>query len=202
MSINARTLAATGIMLAAPAFVLNVFAHDGVMPADDLDRVDGAFSLMFMAGAAFVVAAIFAVRPFPLGRIGRRLMYAEAAMVALAAMWAAMLTVDPDWVESTVNPAVILGDASWPLHQAFMLVVGIAALRAKIWPAPERFTLFGPAIGLAVLALGAGTGIDYLAAFGLGLGWTIAGAGVIAVASEGERAEQAEIEAPRLALAR
>lgn len=182
-ALNARILAAIGIALAAPSFVLNVIAHDGVLPSENLDRTDGAFSLMLMAGAAFVVAALFAVRPSPLGRIGRRLLVVEAVMVTLAAVWAALLMVDPAIVEDP-NPLVAICDACWPLHQVFMIVVGIAAVRAAHWPKPERFSLFGPAVGLLILGIGAGTGVDLLAAVGIGLGWTIAGAGVIAVTSE------------------
>jgi len=184
MSSLSRLLAAVGITLAAPSFVLNVAAHGGEFPGpDSVDRVDGLFSIMFMAGAAFVVAALLLATPAPLGRKGRYLLYVEAVMVALGGMWAALVVNDPNVIDSN-NPIVLAGDASWPLHQVFMIVVGIAAVRGGAWPSPARYTLFGPAIGLAGLAFGAIVGIDYLAAIGIGSGWAIAGAGVLAAADD------------------
>jgi hypothetical protein len=187
MNSIARLLGIAGAAIALPSFVLNYIAHGGEMPdADSMDRLDGVFSLMFMAGAALVVAGIIAFRPSPLGRKGRYLLYVEAAMVTLASVWAVLLIADPDIVRDDVAVPVAIADACWPLHQAFMLVAGISAAVVKLWPSPVRYTLFGPAAGLAVLGVGAGTGVDLIAAIGIGAGWAVAGLGVAAAARSSE----------------
>jgi hypothetical protein len=184
VNISPRFLAVTGAAIAGPSFILNAVAHGGELPnVDDVDRLDGLFSLMFMVGAAFVMASLFAVRPSPLGRRGRFLLYPEALMVGLGGMWAVFILADPGFVHSEA-PLVMAGDASWPLHQVFMAVVGATAAVSKRWPSPARFTLFGPAAGIVVLGLGAATGVDLLAAFGIGAGWVITAAGVVSVTKE------------------
>jgi hypothetical protein len=178
---GARWLAIAGMLIAGPSFILNVFAHDGVMP-EDVDRTDGIFSLMLVAGVALIVMALIAVRPSPVGRRGRWLLYVEAVMVVLAGAWAVCVTADPANADST-NPFIVIADTCWPLHQAFMLIVGIVAVRAGRWPSPSKFLLFGPVLGLTILGVAFGLGADYLAAAALGGGWVIAGVGVVAVAS-------------------
>lgn len=171
-------LGIAGAAIAGPAFIMNAITHGGKMPGpNDVDRLEGAWSLAFIVGAALVLAGIFAAARSPLGRKARNLLYVEAALVAAAAAWAVVLIIDPAMVEDP-NPAVAVADAGWPLHQAFMLVVGIFAARAKLWPSPARYTLFGPAIGLSLLAAGAIAGVDYIAAAGIGSGWVITGLGL------------------------
>lgn len=176
---TSRLLALAGAALAFPAFLINLIAHDGALPTDDLDRADGVFSFMFMAGAALVVAALVVARPPAFGRRGRWLLVPEAAMVALAAIWAIMLAIDPDLVDSYSNPLVALGDSSWPLHQLFMLVVGIAAMRGGQWPSPQKYALFGPVAAVVVVIASAALELDALAAVALSLSWTTVAAGII-----------------------
>lgn len=198
MRISTRHLAAAGILIAAPSFLLNVAAHGGTMPGpNDVDRVDGAFSVVFMIGAALVIAALFSARPRPLGGKGLRLLYVEAAMVFMGGLWAVLLVIDPAIVESDTNPVVLIGDACWPIHQVFMLVVGIAGVRGGDWPSPVRYALFGPVVGLTGLAIFAVAGIDVLAAAALGSGWAITGAGVL-YATRGVRRD-AGMASPALA---
>lgn len=179
MSIS-KQLAIAGAAIALPSFVLNYITHGGKLPGpDEVDRLDGAWSLVFMCGAALVLTAILLSRPSPVGRKGRHLLYLESVLIALAAAWSVLLIVDPAIVEDP-TPAVAIADACWPLHQAFMLVVGIVAVRAGRWPAPQRYALFGPVIGLSILAVGAAVDSGLLASVGLGLGWFIAGAGTAA----------------------
>jgi hypothetical protein len=173
-----RILGAAGALIAGPSFVLNTYAHDGIMPtADDVDRLDGVFSLLFMAGAALCVAALIFVRPSPLGRRGRWLLYVEAGMVVMGAVWAGFIVADPDNLGSS-NPLVVIGDACWPLHQVFMLVVGIAIVRTGTWRAPLRYAAFGPVLGIVTLFAGVNAGLDYVSAAGIGGGWAIVGAGL------------------------
>jgi hypothetical protein len=175
-----RTLAIAGAIFAAPAFVLNWAAHGGNLPGpDEADRLDGVFSLFFIAGAALVVAALFTSRPSPLGRRGRLLLHPEAVMVALAATWSALLIIDPEMVEGSKNALLLAGDASWPLHQAFMLVIGISAVRRGAWPSPALYLLFGPAGTIVVLAAAMALDWGLLAAVALGAGWTTAAMGVV-----------------------
>ena len=185
----ARPLAIAGALLAGPSFIFNVIAHGGTFPGpDEMDRADGAFSVMFIAGAALVVAALFLVKPSPLGRKGRYLLYVEAILVAMATYWAINATIDPELVDDP-NVLVAICDGAWPLHQVFMLVIGIVAARAKLWPSPERYTLFGPVVGILVLGIGAATGIDYLAAAGIGSGWVITAIGILRVTGQPGRVE-------------
>jgi hypothetical protein len=128
------------------------------------------------------------------------MLYLEAQMVALAAVWAALLSMDPEIVRSSNNPLVIVGDACWPLHQLWMLVVGIVAVRADSWPSPAKFTLFGPAAGVIVLILASVANVDVIAATAIGAGWAIAGAGVIAVTSKEEPQPRASNAARATAL--
>lgn len=180
MNTSSRLLGLAGAAVAGPSFVLNVFFHDGVMPGpDEVDRMDGWFSLMFMAGAALGVAALLLARPAPLGPRGRWFLYVEAAMVALGAMWAGFIIADPGNVDST-NPFVLIGDACWPLHQVFMLFVGIAVVRSGRWASPLRFAVFGPVLGIVILGVGFAAGVDYLAAAGIGSGWAIVGLAIAA----------------------
>jgi hypothetical protein len=176
----ASTLAVIGIVLVVPAFFLNYVAHDFTIPGpDEVDRLDGVFSVVFMAGGAFIVAALFTTRPAPLGRKGRWLLGVEAVMVVLALIWSAAVIVDPLAIVDSKNPLFLAGDASWPLHQVFMLVVGIAAVRGGSWPSPARYALFGPVAGVAVAISSMVVGVDILVAVGLGGGWAIAASGVL-----------------------
>jgi hypothetical protein len=176
-----RLLARTGALIAGPSFVLNAAYHGGSMPGPgEIDRADGAFSIMFMVGAALVFAAIVLARPLPLGRKTRWLLAIEAILIAMAFTWAVVGTIDPKAVEDP-NVFVAICDGGWPLHQVFMLVIGISGAVSKKWPSPDRFFLFGPVIGILLLGAGAGAGIDYLAASGIGAGWVIAAIGVLRV---------------------
>jgi hypothetical protein len=180
MNTSSRLLGLAGAAVAGPSFLLNVYFHDGIMPGpDEVDRMDGWFSLMFMAGAALCVAALLVARPAPLGPRGRWFLYVEAAMVALGAMWSAFIIADPANIDST-NPLILVGDACWPLHQVFMLFVGIAVVRAGRWPSPLRYAAFGPVFGIVALGVGATAGVDYLAAAGIGSGWAIVGLAIAA----------------------
>jgi hypothetical protein len=183
MNSVSRWLATVGALVAGPAFLLNFVAHGGVMPGpEEVDRVDGAFSLMFMGGVALIVLALIVAEPSPLGRKGRWLLYVEAAMVVFAAMWAAFIIADPGNSESN-HPLLLVGDACWPLHQLLMLVIGIVAVRADRWPSPAKFALFGPAAGVVILLIGAAVDADFLSATAIGAGWVIAAIGMIAVMS-------------------
>jgi len=184
-----RTLATTGILVAGPAFLLNFIAHGGVMPGpDEVDRVDGAFSLMFIAGAALIVAALIVATPSPVGCKARWLLYVESTMIVFAAIWACFIIADPANVDSN-HPGILIGDACWPLHQAFMLVIGIVAVRAQLWPRAAAYALFGPFAGVATLIVAAALNVDVVAATAIGAGWAIAGAGVFAVTSAADSAE-------------
>lgn len=199
MNTLSRWLATVGMLVAGPAFLLNFIAHDGEMPGpDDVDRVDGAFSLMFIAGAALIVGAILLAERSPVGSKWRPLLYVEAAMVVLAAVWAVLIIVDPANKDSN-NPMILIGDACWPLHQALMFVVGIVALRAGPWPSPARYALFGPAAGLGTLLVAAALDIDIIAATAIGAGWVIAGLGVLAVAADADDATDGAAAPPPLA---
>jgi hypothetical protein len=190
----ARTLATVGALVAGPAFLLNYIAHGGVMPGpDEVDRVDGGFSLMFMAGVALIVAALIVAKPSAVGCKGGRLLWVEATMVGFAALWACFIIADPGNVDSN-SPAILLGDACWPLHQAFMLVIGIVAVRAQRWPRAATYALFGPVAGVATLIVAAALNVDVVAATAIGAGWAIAGVGVFAAASV-ER-DSPELSAP------
>lgn len=179
-----RTLALLGMALAGPAFVMNVIWHAGTMPGpNEVDRLDGFFSLMFMVGAGAVVAGLLTVDPSPVGKKGRLLLYVEMAMVVFGATWAALVWNDPGAIDSN-NPIVLIGNASWPLHQALMLVTGTVAWRAHRWTGAARYALFGPAAGLAALGAGFATGIDLLAAAGIGSGWVIVALGILAMTPE------------------
>lgn len=176
-----KVLAMAGALVAGPAFLLNYTAHGGSLPdVDNVDRADGAFSLMLMAGVALIVTALWLVRPSPLGRKGRYLLGLESLTVVLATMWAVAIIVDPGNLDSS-NAMIVIGDACWPLHQALMLFVGIAAVRGGSWPSPERFALCGPAAGVAVLLAGAATGVDIIAATAIGAGWAIVGVAIVSV---------------------
>ena len=187
-----KWLATVGVLVAGPAFLLNFVAHGGVMPGpDEVDRVDGAFSLMFMVGVGLIVAALLVAQPSPLG-CKRRWLFVEATMVVLAAVWAVFITIDPKNLDSN-NPLIVAGDASWPLHQLFMLFVGILAVRANVWPSPAKFALFGPAAGVIVLLISAVLNADIVAATAIGAGWAIAGAGVIAATSKEETQSASDV---------
>jgi hypothetical protein len=180
-------LATVGVLVAAPAFLLNFVAHGGMLTSvEDADRADGAFSLMFMAGVALIVAGLLMAKPSPVGCKGRWLLNIEATMVVWAAIWAIFIIADPGNIESN-SPLIFIGDACWPLHQLFMIVVGIAAVRAGQWPKPAVYALFGPAAGVIVLLFAAIINVDVIAATAIGAGWAIAGMGVIAVTSRDER---------------
>jgi hypothetical protein len=184
MKLSVRALAAAGVAIAAPAFVFNYVAHGFELPGpDDVDRLDGVFSLMFMTGVALIVTALIACSPSPLGRKGRHLLYVEAAMVALAGMWSVAIIADPGLSDSS-NPLLIIGDGAWPIHQAFMLIVGIAGLRARRWPSPERYALFGPFFSVVCLMAAWTAGADLLAAVFLSAGWASVGVGILSLTRE------------------
>jgi hypothetical protein len=86
------------------------------------------------------------------GKGGKTLLVIQFLGLLTAALWSAyhLVALNPD----TNHPLYIATDISWPFSHVFMIVMGIATLRAKSWTGWAKFTplLCGLALPMAILS--------------------------------------------------
>jgi hypothetical protein len=162
-----KTLGTLGL-LASPAMLLAVASTGFDQPAASsaLGRLLG---LVYCIGWLASLAGLHLTGATGRGRFGRRLIGAQAAMVAIAAAWSVGGVLVLRWEDAGLLHA--LGDAAWPVGHLTMVAVGLVTLRAGAWTGWARVTplLCGLALPFALLTHQAGWERAMSAAFGL---WT------------------------------
>lgn len=143
---KSSTIRTSGVLMGLGAviwFAARVLV--GPQPDDMLNTTEVAAGAPFQVGLIAMLLVIRATDGAGSGRGGRFVVNAGLVFVALAMLWTVFalvalgLTGDPVEVAALHdNLAVAALDAFWPLSMAWIIVVGVAVLRARTWPMPAR----------------------------------------------------------------
>jgi hypothetical protein len=107
----------------------------GPQPADATHATEIAGGGAFQIGLLAMLLTMRATGATGVGRGGRFVVNAGLIFVALASVWTLVVTMDTSLVD--VGPVLVL-DVFWPLSMVWLIIVGVAVLRARTWPAPAR----------------------------------------------------------------
>jgi hypothetical protein len=116
------------------------------------DQVIGGLEVIYMLAWMASLYGMHLTDATGKGKGGKALLGIQFIGLLCAALWSAyhLVVLNPD----TSHPLYIATDLSWPFSHLFIIVVGIATLRAKIWTGWARFTplLCGLALPTAILS--------------------------------------------------
>ena len=149
------TLRWTSLGIAAGAIVWAACGlAAGPLAEDELNRLELAGSLAFQVGVLCLVGVLWATEATGRSRWGRAMLAVQTVLVLLAMGWTVPHVVDPDMVD---RGFVVALDAAWPLSILWLIVQGIAVVRAHTWPDRVRWmplvaSLWAPVSILAFVA--------------------------------------------------
>lgn len=149
------TLRWTSLGIAAGAIVWTVCSlAAGPLADDELNRLELAGSFAFQVGLLCLVAVLWATEATGRSRWGRAVLAVQTVLVLLAMGWTVPHVADPDMVDRGL---VVALDAAWPLSILWLIVQGIAVVRARSWPDRLRWmplvaSLWAPVSILAFFA--------------------------------------------------
>jgi hypothetical protein len=146
--LNTRLLGTLGILGSPMLLVEGFYVGFGV---HETDPFIGALGVIYMAGWACSILGLGLLKATGAGWGGKTILIIQLIGLFLAALWSGYHLVVPD--PNMEHPLYIATDAAWPFSHLFMIVVGIATLRAKILPGWFKFTplLCGLALPFAIL---------------------------------------------------
>lgn len=134
---------------------------------------------IFQVGLLALLAVLRATDATGRSRWGRAVINIELFLLALAIGW----TIPHLWQANRPHDALWINilDAGWPLSMAWLIVVGIAVVRARRWPSPARWLPLAASLLLPVDIAFSWTGewpsliirAAYLALAYTALGWVI-----------------------------
>ena len=146
--LNTRLLGTLGI-LASPMLLLEDLLT-GFQP-HETDQLIGLLGVIYTTGWICSIIGLYSSKATGKSRLGKAILVIQLIGLFLAAAWAAyhMVVLNPNtdhWLYQAT-------DIAWPLSHLFMIVVGIATLRAKTWTSWRRFTplLGGLALPVAIM---------------------------------------------------
>lgn len=108
-------------------------------PQDTMHATEIAGGGIFQIGLLAMLVAMRATAATGAGRGGRLVVNTGLVLTSLATLWTVITVVDLDLADTT--PMLAL-DLAWPLSMAWLIVVGVAVLRAGVWPSPVRYLPF------------------------------------------------------------
>jgi hypothetical protein len=167
---NNRTLGTIAMICSPALFIEGVLTFNQETP-DPV--IVGIASFFFMAGWICTNLAMQQMQSAGTGNGGRWILRVQLVGLVLAMLFGL--------IEATAllpddNPIFIATDMAWPLSMVFMIVVGIAVIRAKRWSGWQRFApiLCAAWLPIAILiGLGASSNPAMETVSGLvGFGWT------------------------------
>lgn len=111
----------------------------GPQPDDSMHATELAGGGIFQLGLIAMFLVIRATGGAGTGRGGRFVVNTGLVFMALATLWTVLAVLAPGLVD---NPAVLVLDVFWPLSMVWLIVVGVAVMRARTWPSPARYLPF------------------------------------------------------------
>jgi hypothetical protein len=156
-------LGATGIF-GAPAFLVQWLAFGAPAPDAPQDAVATLVHVVYLAGFASSALALRLLRATGGGRGAAVIAAAQGVGLLLAA---AQVLQDAVRARPLGDGFYAATDVAWPLSHLFMLVVGVAVLRARVWTGWRRWTPLacGLALPAAFAAMAVGGRAAMIAAF-------------------------------------
>ena len=159
-----RVLGALGI-LGSPVFLAQWLAAPSSLKVPDTTTA-ALLGLLYLAGWACSAVALRHLRATGHGRGGAAILAVQIVGLSLAAGQQIQ-----DALHAHPLGDVVYGvcDAAWPLSHVFMLVVGVAVLRARAWTGWRRWTPLacGLALPAAFVAMAVGGPRAMLPAFAI-----------------------------------
>ena len=103
----------------------------------DMTQLAAAMSLLYVVGWVCSVVGMYRLRATGSGLLGRAILVVQLVLLTLAAMWTLLYIPSP--TPDTNSLIFQVTDLAWPLSHVFMLIVGIAVLRARVLAGLQRF---------------------------------------------------------------
>jgi hypothetical protein len=159
-------------LVGAPVMLLQAAAYQ-FRPGDP-DQFWGAMELLYLFGWMSSIVALLRLNATGTNIGGRLILGIQLVALTLAAAESVMIAVVPTPDQSTLFYHIT--DIAWPLSHAFMLVVGIAVLVARVLPGWQRVSplLCGLVLPLSFMAAMLAGGLGLRVVFAVGTAVTFA----------------------------
>jgi hypothetical protein len=146
--INTRLLGTLGMLGSSMMFIEGIYSG---FKQHGTDQFVAVIEVIYMLAWLASIYGLHLTNGTGNGKGGKVVLGIQSAGVLCAALWSAyhLVVLNPN----TDHPFYIATDLSWPFSHVFMIVLGIATLRAKTWTGWARFTplLCGLALPAAIL---------------------------------------------------
>lgn len=140
VSFNYNHLAGTIGMIFSPMLLVSLIIDIFLTDIPHRAQISSAFQLLYLSGWMCSAVGIRAQRAAGKG-IGGGIIFVVQIIGLLLAMGLNVIEISQANPDST-GLIYQITDAAWPLSHLFMLVVGVAVVRAKIWRGWRRVTPF------------------------------------------------------------
>lgn len=137
---KASTIRVAGVLVALGgiAWLLSRLVIEP-QPQDTMHVIEIAGGGIFQIGLLAMLVAMRATAATGAGRGGRLVVNTGLVLTSLATLWTIITVVDLDLADT---PPMLALDPAWPLSMAWLIIVGVAVLRARVWPSPVRYLPF------------------------------------------------------------
>jgi hypothetical protein len=147
--LNPRLLGTLGMLGSSMLLIEGIYSG---FKQHGTDQFVAAIEVVYMLAWLASVYGMHLTDATGKGKGGKIVLGIQSASVLCAALWSGyhLLVPNPD----VNHPFYIATDLSWPFSHVFMIVVGVATLRAKNWTGGFRFAplLCGLALPAAILS--------------------------------------------------
>ena len=147
--LNTRLLGTLGMLGSSMLLIEGIYSGFKQHGTDQFIAVTGTIYMLAWLASIYGMSLTNATGN---GKGGKAVLVIQGLSLLTAALWSAHHLVLPN--SDPNHPLYIATDLSWPLSHVFMIVVGVATLRAKNWTGWARFTplLCGLALPAAILS--------------------------------------------------